>query len=147
MSDIATQYAASRSAPAPQNPRLAKAFADSMDYAFARVSEALGGPSSQQQHSQRIDDYHYQKLDSFGWSVRYGYRITQVGVPNSRQFGANNPDADGTPHKVKIINAVLISENRSHELALPLHMIPSDLLADMETEIAHELDSNQAAGE
>lgn len=78
-----------------------------------------------------------------GWKVRFAYRVTQAGTPNSRPCGANDPAADGEPTEVCITKAWFVNANESVEQALPLTIFPLDELIDAETAIGQKLDEEQ----
>lgn len=90
----------------------------------------------------RIDGESFIELGN-GFSIRCEYRITQHGRPNSRAFSPGDPDADGVPYEVTIIDAFLITNSEGTSIKLnSLH--PWEMFYIEEERIAKELDEAQS---
>lgn len=82
-------------------------------------------------------DWYTQEVDAFNWRVRFGYRVTQEGLANSRRN--MGPDADGQNAEVEIVDAILCGFGK--DLDLPLSMFSRDQLAEARDEIEAKLNS------
>ncbi len=92
--------------------------------------------------SRVIDGYKDFPAENCGFKFRFGYHVTQVGVPASRPYHANDPDNDGVSHEVQILRAHLV-DRHEHVTDLQLSSFDMDELQEYETEIEQALDEGQ----
>lgn len=88
----------------------------------------------------KYDDFEDIDTGLVKFKVRVRYLITQYGKPNSREFGANNPDADGLPWEINFVAVSIVQIDTQEEIDRTLADFTSDELEKLESEIVERLE-------